>query len=133
MNHEKHEKHERVLYAGEAFEIQGAIFEVSRELGIGFLEAVYQECLALEFASRGIPFRAKPSLGLRYKGKALVQTYAPDFVCYDRIIVELKAVREIAPEHRAQLINYLKATGLRLGLLVNFGCAPTARIERLVL
>ncbi|HWF01001.1 MAG TPA: GxxExxY protein [Caulobacteraceae bacterium] len=133
MDHEKHEKHERVLYADEAFEVQGAIFEVSRELGIGFLEAVYQECLALEFAARGIPFRAKPPLGLRYKGNALLQTYSADFVCFDCIIVELKAVREIAPEHRAQVINYLKATGLRLGLLVNFGCAPKARVERLVL
>jgi GxxExxY protein len=109
------------------------VFEVSRELGTGFLEAVYQECLALEFVERSIPFRAKPLLALRYKGQSIVQTYAPDFVCYDRIIVELKAVREIAPEHRAQLINYLKATGLRLGLLVNFGCAPKARIERIVL
>ena len=103
MDHEKHEKHERVLYANEAFEVQGAIFEVSRELGVGFLEAVYQECLALEFAARGVPFRAKPALGLRYKGSALLQTYALDFVCFDRIIVELKAVREIAPEHRAQV------------------------------
>jgi GxxExxY protein len=133
MDHEKHEKHERLLYAEDAFAIQGAIFEVSRELGVGFLEAVYQECLTLEFAARAIPFRPKPALGLRYKGHALLQTYAPDFVCFDRIIVELKAVREIAPEHRAQVINYLKATGLRLGLLVNFGCAPKARIERLVL
>jgi GxxExxY protein len=133
MNHEKHEKHERVLYAEESFDIQGAVFEVSRELGIGFLEAVYQECLALEFSARGIPFKPKPSLGLRYKGHALLQKYAPDFVCFDRIIVELKAVREFAPEHRVQVINYLKATGLRLGLLVNFGCAPKARIERLVL
>jgi GxxExxY protein len=133
MDHEKHEKHERVLYADEAFAVQGAIFEVSRELGTGFLEAVYQECLALEFNTQRIPFRAKPPLGLRYKGHPLLQTYAPDFVCYERIIVELKAVREIAPEHRAQTINYLKATGLRLGLLVNFGCAPKARVERLVL
>jgi GxxExxY protein len=133
MNHEKHEKHERVLYAEEAYAIQGAVFEVSRELGTGFLEAVYQESLALEFAATGIPFRAKPLLGLSYKGRPLLQTYTPDFVCFERIIVELKSVREIAPEHRAQVINYLKATGLRLGLLVNFGCAPKARIERLVL
>ena len=133
MDHEKHEKHERLLYAREAYEIQGAVFEVSREMGIGFLEAVYQECLAVEFSTQGIPFRAKPSLALRYKARNLRQTYSPDFVCYDSIIVELKAVREIAPEHRAQIINYLRATGLRLGLLVNFGCAPKARIERLVI
>ncbi|HEY1750408.1 MAG TPA: GxxExxY protein [Caulobacteraceae bacterium] len=133
MDHEKHEKHEPLLFADEAFRIQGAIFEVSRQMGIGFLEAVYQECLALEFAERGVPFRAMPSLALQYKSRALRQTYAPDFVCYDSIIVELKAVREIAPEHRAQTINYLRATGLRLGLLVNFGCAPKARIERFVI
>jgi len=133
MNHEKHEKHERMLYETEAYEIQGAIFEVSREMGIGFLEQVYQECLALEFAARGIPFTPKPGLSLKYKGQGLRQTYAPDFVCYDKIILELKAVREIAPEHRAQTINYLRGAGLRLGLLVNFGCAPKARVERLVL
>lgn len=135
MNHEKHENHERdlVLYRDEVFLIQGAVFEVSRELGTGFLEAVYQECLALEFAARGIPFAALPPLHLAYKGTALRQTYQPDFVCFNKIIVELKAVREIAPEHRAQVINYLKATQIRLGLLVNFGTAPKARVERLIL
>jgi GxxExxY protein len=133
VDHEKHEKHERVLYADEAFAIQGAVFEVSRQMGIGFLEAVYQECLALEFAERAIPFQAMPALRLAYKGEALRQIYAPDFVCFGKIIVELKSVRELAPEHRAQTINYLRATGLRLGLLVNFGCAPKARIERFVI
>jgi GxxExxY protein len=133
MVHEPHEPHERVLYPDEVFRIQGAIFEVNREVGVGFLEAVYQECLAIEFADRGVPFRAKPNLSLSYKGAALRQTYAPDFICYDKIIVELKALRGFAPEHRAQVLNYLKATGLRLGLLVNFGCMPKARIERLAL
>ena len=102
-------------------------------MGIGFLEAVYQECLAIEFATRSIPFVALPALGLSYKGMPLRQTYQPDFVCFDQIVIELKAVREIAPEHRAHLINYLKGTGLRLGLLVNFGAAPKARVERIVL
>jgi GxxExxY protein len=101
-------------------------------MGSGFLEAVYQECLALEFAARAIPFSATPILSLNYKGAPLRQTYVPDFVCFDAIIVELKAVREIAPEHRAQVLNYLKATNLKLGLLVNFGGASKARIERLV-
>jgi GxxExxY protein len=133
VKHESHEKHETVLFSDEAFLIQGAIFEVSRQMGTGFLEAVYQECLSLEFAERGIPFAAFPELTLRYKGARLRQLYRPDFVCFDRIIVELKVVRELAPEHRAQVLNYLKATGLRLGLLVNFGCAPKARVERLVL
>jgi GxxExxY protein len=133
MNHEPHEKHEKLLYSDEVYQIQGAIFEVSRELGTGFLEAVYHECLALEFVSRQIPFSPSPLLGLTYKGQPLQQTYRPDFVCFDRIIIELKSVRDLAPEHRAQVLNYLKATGLRLGLLVNFGCAPKARIERLIL
>jgi GxxExxY protein len=133
MDHEKHEKHENVLFAEEAFRIQGAVFEVSRQMGTGFLEAVYQECLALEFGAQKIPFLASPALALSYKDLPLRQIYRPDFVCFERIIVELKVVREIAPEHRAQVLNYLKATGLRLGLLVNFGCAPKARVERLVL
>jgi GxxExxY protein len=132
MNHEPHEKHEPLLYADEVFRIHGAVFEVSREMGIGFLEAVYQGCLALEFAARGIAFVASRPLALKYKGNPLRQSYVPDFVCFDRIILELKVVREIAPEHRAQVINYLKATGLCLGLLVNFGGAPKARIERLI-
>jgi len=133
MNHEKHEKHENMLFAEEAFRIQGAVFEVSRQMGTGFLEAVYQECLAIELAAQEIPFVASQPLTLAYKGQSLKQSYRPDFVCFDRIIVELKVVRELAPEHRAQVLNYLKATGLRLGLLVNFGCAPKARVERLVL
>jgi GxxExxY protein len=133
MNHEPHEPHEPMLYADEVFAIQGAIFEVNRHMGTGFLEAVYQECLSLEFEARNIPFVASRSLGLTYKGRTLRQTCQPDFVCFDRIIVELKAARDLAPEHRAQVLNYLRATGLRLGLLVNFGSAPKARIERLVL
>jgi GxxExxY protein len=122
-----------MLYADEVFQIQGAIFEVNRELGAGFLEAVYQECLALEFSARGIPFVAGQPLPLNYKGQKLRQFYQADFVCFGAVLVELKATRELAPEHRAQVLNYLKATGLRLGLLVNFGCTPKARIERLIL
>jgi GxxExxY protein len=133
MNHEKHEKHENLLFAEEAFRIQGAVFEVARQMGTGFLEAVYQECLAIELSAQEIPFVASQPLALAYKGQSLKQSYRPDFVCFDRIIVELKVVRELAPEHRAQVLNYLRATGLRLGLLVNFGCAPKARVERLVL
>lgn len=102
-------------------------------MGAGFLEAVYQECLAMEFASQGIPFVAGPKLSLAYKGAELRQHYIPDFVCFERVVIELKAVAEIAPEHRAQVLNYLKAGGYRLGLLINFGCAPKARIERFVL
>jgi len=131
MDHEPHEPHERVLYAEEVFQIQGAIYEVNRHMGSGFLEAVYQECLALEFTSRGIPFEAGKALSLSYKGQRLKQFYQADFVCFGTILLELKAVRELAPEHRAQVLNYLAATGFKLGLLVNFGSAPKARIERL--
>ncbi|HQT51918.1 MAG TPA: GxxExxY protein [Phenylobacterium sp.] len=122
-----------MLYPDEVFRIQGAIFEVNRELGAGFLEAVYQEALSIELEARGIPFAASRPLSLTYKGQALRQTYVPDFVCFNTIIVEIKALREFAPEHRAQVLNYLKASGMRLGLLVNFGAMPKARIERLAL
>jgi len=116
----------------EAYAIIGACFEVYNEIGSGFLEAVYQECLALEFTERNIPFVAQQPLALSYKDKSLKQTYVADFVCFESIIVEIKAVRELAPEHHAQVLNYLNATGLKLGLLVNFGSAPKARIERFV-
>jgi GxxExxY protein len=126
-------QHTRLVLAEEVFRIQGAVFEVNRAMGRGFLEAVYQECLALEFAAREIPFRAVPSLALTYKTTLLRQTYCPDFICFDAVIVELKAVRDIAPEHRAQVLNYLRATGLEVGLLVNFGTGSRATVERLVL
>ena len=128
-----HEPHERLLHADEVFRIQGGIFEVSRVLGADFLEAVYQESLALEFASRGIPFVAQPSLTIDYKGTRLQHAYMPDFICYDSVLVELKALSNLAPEHRAQVLNYLKASGLRVGLLVNFGDSRKAHIERFVL
>ena len=124
---------DNLIHAGEVFRIQGAVFEVSRTMGPGYLEAVYQECLQREFAARGIPFAAMPRLAIAYKGVRLRQTYAPDFVCFDRVIVELKVVREIAPEHRAQVLNYLRATGIEVGLLVNFGTSPRATVQRLVL
>lgn len=122
---------EGLLFKNESYAIQGAIFDVYREMGCGFLEAVYQECLEKEFRSRQLPFEPQKELMLFYKGDQLAQTYKPDFICYGKIIVELKAVKEIVPEHRAQLLNYLKATGLGLGLLVNFGSHPKAEIIRL--
>jgi GxxExxY protein len=123
----------KILYQEESYAIQGAVFEVYRELGFGFLEPVYQECLEKELGNRKIPFTAQPELVLTYKGETLKQTYKPDLICYDRIIVELKAVKEIVPEHLAQVINYLKASGMRLGLLVNFGAYPKATVHRLAL
>ena len=133
MNHKTHERHEQILYKEEVFVIQGAIFDVYREMGCGFLEAVYQECLENEFRSRQLPFEAQKQLVLSYKGTQLVQTYKPDFICYGKVIVELKAVTELGNEHKAQLFNYLKASGLKLGLLVNFGHYPKTQIERIIL
>ena len=122
-----------LIYETETYAIRGAVFEVYKEMGCGFLEAVYQECLEKEMRRQGIPFVAQQELLLTYKGDPLRQTYKPDLICYDEIIVELKAVKEIAPEHKAQLINYLKATNLKLGLLINFGSHPKVQIERFVL
>ena len=121
-----------LLFQEESYAIRGAVFEVYREMGCGFLEAVYQECMEKELRLRQIPFVAQKELKLRYKGDLLERTYQPDLICYDAIIVELKAVRALADEHRAQLHNYLKATSLKLGLLVNFGHYPQAEIERIV-
>jgi GxxExxY protein len=120
------------LYEKESYTIRGAVFAAYREMGCGFLEAVYQECLEKELQLRNIPFVSQPEVRLTYKGETLEQTYRPDLICYDSIIVELKAVNEICEIHRAQLHNYLKATGLKLGFLVNFGHYPKATIERIV-
>lgn len=133
MNHEKRETHETLLFKEEVYAIQGAIFEVYRIMGSGFLEGVYQECLMQELTMRGIPHAHQQELGLTYKGHLLQLTYRPDFICHSKIIVEIKSAKEIAAEHRAQVLNYLKASGLRLGLLVNFGHHPKVEIERFAL
>lgn len=122
-----------ILYKNEAYAIQGACFEVYKTLGNGFLEAVYQEALAREFELSSVPFKEQSGLKLQYKGVTLKQTYKPDFICFGKIIVEIKAVSTIAPEHEAQLLNYLKITNMRLGLLVNFGHYPKIEIKRFVL
>lgn len=131
LNRERREKREGVLFKDESYAIQGAIFEVYRTLGCGFLENVYQECLEKEFEARGIIFEAQKELTLFYKGVQLQQAYKPDFICHGKIIVELKAVRETAPEHKAQLLNYLKATQLELGILANFGSYPKPELIRM--
>jgi GxxExxY protein len=132
-NHERHEKHERLLLGEECFQIQGAIFNVYREIGSGFLESVYQECLEREFQRLKIPFEPQKEIPLSYRGDLLLQRFRADFVVFSSVILEIKAVRDIAPEHKAQLLNYLKGTGLRVGLLVNFGSHPKATVLRLVL
>ena len=122
-----------LLFEEETFAIRGAVFDVYREMGCGFLPAVYQECLEKELKDKRIPFVSQPELTLNYKSQRLEQTYKPDLICYDQIILELKAVKDISPEHKAQVINYLKATNLKLGLLINFGSHPKAQIERFAL
>jgi GxxExxY protein len=122
-----------LLYEDETYAIKGAVFEVYKTMGVGFLEAVYQECLEEELRRRGIPFASQVEIKLDYKGKLLRQFYKADIVCYDRIILELKAVNNLLPEHSAQLFNYLRATKINLGLLVNFGHYPGVEIKRIVL
>ena len=122
-----------LLLKDETYAIRGAVFEVHREMGPGFLEAVYQECMEKELTKQGIPFEAQKDLSLQYKGQPLEQTYKPDLICYGKIILELKSIKTITQKHRAQVINYLKATNIRVGLLINFGSHHKATIQRLVL
>jgi GxxExxY protein len=122
-----------LIHEEETYAILGACFEVYKEKGCGFLEAVYQECLEIEFRMRGVSARALVPLPLTYKGQSLLKTYVADFICYERVLVELKAVSKLADEHRAQVQNYLNATGLRVGLLVNFGHYPKIEHERFAL
>ncbi len=121
-----------IVFKEESYKIVGACFEVYKEKGNGFLEDVYQERLSIEFKLRCIPFLEKPRLELHYKGQELKQKYIPVFLCFDKIIVELKAVKQLCDEQRAQVINYLKATGKQLGLLINFGHFPQLEHERFV-
>jgi GxxExxY protein len=121
-----------ILFKDESYKIVGACFELYREKGCGFLESVYQECMEIELRLQGIPFIPQKPLALEYKGCPLSSKYEPDFICYDKIVLELKAVIELTDEHRAQVQNYLKATDLNLGLLVNFGHYPKAQVERII-
>jgi GxxExxY protein len=117
----------------EGYELMGAAFEVYNELGPGFLEEVYQEALERELASRQIPFVAQHPVQILYKGSALDKKYKPDFFVYESIIVELKACKALAPDHEAQLLNYLKATGLPVGYLINFGYPTELEWKRMIL
>ena len=122
-----------IVYSQESYKIIGAAFNVYNTLGHGFLEAVYQECLELEFKKQGIPYDREKEIKIYYDGQELKQTYRADFVCYDKIIVELKAVSELDEAHHAQVYNYLHATGFKLGILLNFGCSDGLEKDRIVL
>lgn len=121
-----------LIYQQESYRIIGACMEVHTELGPGFLEPVYQEALAVVLTEKGVPFEREKELPIFFRGKALAKRYIADFVCFDTIIVELKALDCLAGEHEAQVLNYLKATRFKLGLLVNFGTASLQQ-KRLVL
>jgi len=122
-----------IILAEEAYKIIGACFEVYKEKGGGFTEALYQECLELELQLQDIPFITQPQLPLTYKGRPLKQSFRPDLICFGNVLVELKAAAVLVDEHRSQVLNYLNATGLRLGLLINFGHHPKLEWERIVL
>jgi GxxExxY protein len=109
------------LYKSETYAIIGAMMEVHKVLGSGFFEIVYQESLSIEFTKRNIPFSEQPKIDIFYKGEKLSKFYVPDFICFDKIVVEIKALSELNTEHEAQLLNGLKATGLKIGILANFG------------
>lgn len=122
-----------LVYKEESYAILGACFEVYKSMGCGFLEAVYQECLEIEFEHQGIPYSPQPELRLTYRDRILKHGYQPDLICYGKIVLELKAISSIADEHRAQLLNNLHATKMQLGLLVNFGHYPKLEYERIAL
>ena len=120
-----------LVYKAESYRIIGACFEVYKDKGCGFLESVYQECLEIEFEAQKIPFQSQFDLEIYYRGRKLSHYYKPDFICFGRIIVEIKAIQKLCDENRAQAMNYLKATGYELGLLINFGHYPKLEFERI--
>lgn len=123
----------KLIYPTESYAIIGACFNVYNEKGCGFTEPVYQECLEIELEWQHIPFAAQQEFKLVYRERPLKQTFRVDFHCWNKIILEIKSVSELTDEHRAQVLNYLNATGCQLGMLVNFGHYPRLEYERLVL
>ena len=122
----------QLLLKEESYDVIGACFEVYKDKGPGFVEQIYHECLEFEFRLRGTPAVSKPKLQIAYKGHLLDRRPEPDFVCHRAIILEIKAVKKLTVEHRAQLHNYLRATGKEVGLLVNFCSHPKLEWERIV-
>jgi GxxExxY protein len=127
------EERAELIHKEESYAVMGACFAVYKDEGCGFHETVYHECLEIELEFQGIPFLSKPPQTLQYRGRTLIQTFSPDFLCYEKVILEIKAVSALVDEHRAQVLNYLSATGCKLGLLVNFGHYPKLEYERLLL
>ncbi len=117
----------------EGYRFMGAVFHVYKTLGSGFLEEVYHEALVLELGRRDIPFASKVGLRIRFGDRYLEKRYIADLVVWNEIIVELKAVKQLCPEHEAQLLNYMKATGSRVGYLLNFGTHPQMEWNRFIL
>ena len=124
---------DKLLYREEVYAIQGALFDVYKTMGNMWGEEVYQQCLEKELALRKIPFEAKKELPIFYKGEKIEKKYIPDVFCFGKIILELKAVGALADEHRRQILNYLRMTKCKLGMLVNFGSCPRVTIERFAL
>jgi GxxExxY protein len=120
------------LFQQEGYDLMAAAFEVYNEMGNGYLEDVYQECLEMELGSRGVPFTSQPEQVLSYKGRALNKRYRPDLIAFGEIIVELKAIKNIGDNECAQILNYLKATGKRVGYLINFGSPGALEWKRFV-
>lgn len=117
----------------EGYDLMAATFEVYNEMGSGFLEDIYQECLEIELASRGMPFVSQDELDVCYKKKPLKKKYRPDLLVFGEIVVELKALKALCPEHEAQLLNYLKASGNKVGYLIDFGNPKGLEWKRMVL
>jgi len=132
MNHGNHQNHGKLIYESETFAIQGAIFDVYKEMGSGFFKPVYIECLSRELTLRRIPFVCQKPIGITYKGESLISHYIPDFICFGKILVELITAKEIMPEHQARMLNYLKVTSLNLGIIANLGAHPKATIKRMI-
>ncbi|MDR2952650.1 MAG: GxxExxY protein [Treponema sp.] len=125
------EEKKDILYKDECYKINSCIYEVNRKLGTGFLEAVYQEALEIELRRKNIPFISQQELEILYDGIPLTKKYIADLICFDKILLEIKAVSSITDQHKAQLLNYLTATGFKLGILVNFNSFPKAEIIRI--
>ncbi len=123
----------QLMFQDETYAVLGAAIEVHKELGSGFLEGVYQEALEIELADRKIPFEPRKGLAICYKGKPLRKAYEADVVCFEKIIVELKALDRLSGKEEAQILHYLKASGIKVGLLVNFGSHGRLEWKRFVL